>query len=212
MAKIKQQTLADQVYAQVKNEILNGNLKANDKISEEDLAELYGVSRTPIRDALKKLADYGLIKIVPRSHAIVNSVSSKEAKDIAKIRITLEQFSIDNLTDESLNQNFENLCRYASECQFALSMADKAKVFENDSLFHLTLIKATNNLTLIDLYNRIDAKVQLLRLEQDTSMEDLSKYISQHSEILNFLKNNKYEEAKDLLKNHIMHDITNHIS
>ena len=107
MAKIKQQTLADQVYFQVKNEILNGKFKANDKISEEDLADLYGVSRTPIRDALKKLADYGLIKIIPRSHAIVNSISPEEAEDIAKIRITLEQFSVDNLTIESLNENLK---------------------------------------------------------------------------------------------------------
>ncbi len=212
MAKIKQQTLADQVYFQVKNEILNGKFKANDKISEEDLADLYGVSRTPIRDALKKLADYGLIKIIPRSHAIVNSISPEEAEDIAKIRITLEQFSVDNLTIESLNENFENLCRYASECQFALSMSNKAKVFENDSLFHLTLIKATNNITLIELYNRLDAKVQLLRLEQDTSMDDLGKYISQHSEIINLLKNGEKGKVKELLNAHIMHDLTNHIN
>ncbi len=212
MAKIKQQSLADQVYSQVKDEILNGKLKANDRISEEDLAELYGVSRTPIRDALKKLADYGLIKIIPRSHAIVNSVSPEEAQDIAKLRITLEQFSIDNLTEESLNENFEDLCRYASECQFALSMSNKAKVFENDSLFHITLIKISNNYSLVDLYTRLDAKVQLLRLEQDTSMEDLTKYISQHNEIIDLLKKRKFNELKELLCSHIMHDLTNHIN
>ena len=91
-------------------------------------------------------------------------------------------------------------------------MSNKAKVFENDSLFHLTLIKATNNITLIELYNRLDAKVQLLRLEQDTSMDDLGKYISQHSEIINLLKNGEKGKVKELLNAHIMHDLTNHIN
>ncbi len=212
MAKIKQQTLAEQVYSQVKNDILNGNLKENDRISEEYLAELYGVSRTPIRDALKKLADYGLIKVIPRSHAIVNSVSSDEAADIAKLRVALEQFSIDNFTKDSFEKNYDTLCMYAQECENALKISNKAKVFENDTLFHLTLIKTTNNLSLIDLYNRLDAKVQLLRLEQNISINDLGKYISQHSQILELLKNSEYDKAKSLLNSHIYHDLTNHIN
>ncbi len=211
MAKIKQPSLSDLVYTQIKQQILNGELKAGDRIAEEDFAAEYGVSRTPIREALKKLTEYGLITIVPRSHAIVNSISIKEAEDIAKIRVTLEQFAIDNFESDTLSEKINLLNKFDKECQLALEMNDRAKLFENDSLFHSTLIEATNNSVLIDLFHRLDSKVQLLRLEQGASISELGKYISQHKYIIKCIKNNELVDAKDLLEQHIIHDLTSHI-
>lgn len=211
MAKIKQLSLSDLVYNQIKQQILNGELKAGDRIAEEDLASNYGVSRTPIREALKKLSEYGLITIIPRSHAIVNSISIKEAQDIAKIRVTLEQFAIENFATDSFDNKIKKLEKYDSECIEALKNNDKAKLFESDSLFHSSLIEATDNSVLIDLFHRLDSKVQLLRLEQGASVNELSSYIKQHKDIINYIKNNDLLQAKNMLKNHIIHDLTNHI-
>jgi len=211
MAKIKQPSLSDLVYTQIKQQILNGELKAGDRIAEEDFAAEYGVSRTPIREALKKLTEYGLVTIVPRSHVIVNSISIKEAEDIAKIRVTLEQFAIDNFESDTLSEKINLLNKFDKECQLALEMNDRAKLFENDSLFHSTLVEATNNSVLIDLFHRLDSKVQLLRLEQGASISELGKYISQHKYIINCIKNNELVDAKNLLEQHIIHDLTCHI-
>lgn len=211
MAKIKQLSLSDLVYNQIKQQILNGELKAGDRIAEEDLASNYGVSRTPIREALKKLSEYGLITIIPRSHAIVNSISIKEAQDIAKIRVTLEQFAIENFATDSFDNKIKKLEKYDSECIEALKNNDKAKLFESDSLFHSSLIEATDNSVLIDLFHRLDSKVQILRLEQGASVNELSSYIKQHKDIINYIKNNDLLQAKNMLKNHIIHDLTNHI-
>lgn len=211
MSKIKQLSLSDLVYNQIKQQILNGDLKAGDRIAEEDFAAEYGVSRTPIREALKKLTEYGLITIVPRSHAIVNSISIKEAQDIAKIRVTLEQFAVDNFAKETLLDKIDQLQQYDKACLNALEMKDKAKIFESDSLFHSTLVEATDNSVLIDLFHRLDSKVQLLRLEQAATIEDLGKYLNQHKDIIDYISNNELELAKELLKKHIIHDLTSHI-
>ncbi|WP_291637237.1 GntR family transcriptional regulator [Clostridium sp.] len=211
MAKIKQLSLSDLVYNQIKQQILNGDLKAGDRIAEEDFAAEYGVSRTPIREALKKLTEYGLITIVPRSHAIVNSISIKEAQDIAKIRVALEQFAIENFAQETLNEKIDKLQKYDNDCMEALKMQDKARLFESDSLFHSTLIEATDNTILVDLFHRLDAKVQLLRLEQAASIEELGKYLNQHKDIIKYISNNELIKAKELLSKHIIHDLTSHI-
>ena len=211
MSKIKQLSLSDLVYNQIKQQILNGDLKAGDRVAEEDFAAEYGVSRTPIREALKKLTEYGLITIVPRSHAIVNSISIKEAQDIAKIRVALEQFAVDNFSKETLIDKVDKLKELDKACLIALELKDKAKIFENDSLFHSTLVEATDNTVLIDLFHRLDSKVQLLRLEQAATIEELGKYLNQHKDIINFISNDEIELAKELLKKHIMHDLTSHI-
>jgi DNA-binding GntR family transcriptional regulator len=211
MSKIKQLSLSELVYNQIKQQILNGDLKAGDRIAEEDFAAEYGVSRTPIREALKKLTEYGLITIVPRSHAIVNSISIKEAQDIAKIRVALEQFAVDNFAKETLIDKVDKLKEYDKSCLNALELKDKAKIFESDSLFHSTLVEATDNTVLIDLFHRLDSKVQLLRLEQAATIEELGKYLNQHKDIIDFISNNEIELAKDLLKKHIIHDLTSHI-
>lgn len=211
MSKIKQLSLSDLVYNQIKQQILNGDLKAGDKIAEEDFATQYGVSRTPIREALKKLSEYGLITIVPRSHAIVNSISKKEAQDIAEIRVALEQFAIDNFDENILKEKLETLEKYDTECIEALMTNNKAKLFESDSLFHSTLIAATSNTILVDLFHRLDSKVQLLRLEQATSFSELGEYLKQHKVIINYIMNNDLIKAKELLKKHIFHDLTCHI-
>ena len=97
--KIVSTSLSDQAYELVKGEILKGTIKAGSKISEDALATQFGVSRTPIREAIRRLAEYGLVTLSPRSHAAVVKISDKAAQDIASLRINLEFFAIDNLQE-----------------------------------------------------------------------------------------------------------------
>ncbi|MCH3918306.1 MAG: GntR family transcriptional regulator [Spirochaetia bacterium] len=207
MSLIKQTSLADQVYEVLKEKILSKEIKGGEKIQEEELARQFGVSRTPIREAIRRLSEYGLVTLNPRTHAEVNKINDREALDIAKVRIALECFAIDNIDPKILELNFPTLSRHAADCFFAFSTGKRAEAFEYDSLFHSTLIKTTGNNALMDLYNRLDAKVQQLRIEQDEPDEELSMYIGQHGTLMQLLKDNKKQQAKELLKKHILHDM-----
>ena len=143
----------------------------------------------------------------PRSHSSVISLSTKESKDIAEFRVYLEDFAIDHIDEDSLKSNMETICKYASDCQYAFAIGNRAKAFELDSLFHLSLIGISNNTAMIDVYERLDAKIQLLRLSQNEQDEKLSSYLQQHMTLIEFLKKGKKEEAKSLLYDHIMHNI-----
>lgn len=201
----EQQSLADQVYARLKEEILSGELKGGMKIPEELLSEQFGVSRTPIREAIRRLNEYGLVTIVPRSHSFVTIVTEKEAEDIGRVRVALEQLAIESIDQKSYMAHVEDLSRYASTCQYAIGIGDRATVFEQDSLFHITLVKASNNNCLLDIYKRLDAKIQQLRIAQNLPDGDLSYYLNQHSQMMLLLKNGKKEACKALIADHIYH-------
>ena len=87
------QSISEKVYHHVKALILSGTLKSGEKISEAELAKYFRVSKTPVREALRKLAEYGLILIKPRSFAIVVTISDEEARDISLVRLWLERLS-----------------------------------------------------------------------------------------------------------------------
>ena len=202
---INKESLSDKVYALVKHQILSGELTGGMVISEEQLAQQFGVSRTPIREAIRRLSEYGLVIIKPRSHAMVYKVDEKEVKDIAKVRLALEELTIKSLTKEAVEQHIESLSRLAADCQYYMSIVNRAEVFVKDSEFHLELVKCTGNSALYDVYERLDAKVQLLRIAQNLDNTNLPKIIAQHITIIEALRNGDTESGLSLMREHINH-------
>lgn len=206
MPAIEKNSLADQVYTMLKEKILSGELTGGMKIPEESLAAEFGVSRTPIREAVRRLAEYGLVDVIPRSHAVVKKIGAKESHDIAIVRITLESLAIDTITSSSLSAHIKEISRYAAECQYAMSIGERATVFEQDSLFHLALVKASENDALYNICSRLDAQIQQLRIAQNLPNDQLAPYIAEHTRLMDLLREGKKEECKALLSEHILHD------
>jgi len=201
----RSQNLSDEIYNLLKSQILNGKLAGGEKIPEESLAKEFGVSRTPIREAVRRLGEYGLVDIKPRCYAVVSTITEKEAEEIARVRIDLECLAIDLITPESLEKNIKDLARHAAECQYALDIGDRAESFMQDALFHLSLVKASGNETLYSVYERLETKIQQLRINQNLIALALKDYTIQHGQIMNLLKEGKKEECKILMYEHIMH-------
>ena len=202
---INSESLADQVYSWLKSEILKGNIKGGEKSSEESLASKLGVSRTPIREALKRLSEYGIVAITPRSHAVVIKITDKDAEQIAKFRICLENFALDSLNVDVFKSKLNSLKTLASKVDEANSKGNRDKSFEIDSKFHSEIISCTCCAPLLDAYNRLSARIQLLRLNQDLYGEELAFFLAQHNTILQLIDEGKIEEAKTLQTYHILH-------
>ena len=203
--KTKGQNLSDEIYSLLKTQILNGKLAGGAKIPEEALAKQFGVSRTPIREAVRRLGEYGLVDIKPRCYAEVSSITEAEANDIARVRIDLECLAIDLITLQSFEDNIRDLARCAAECQFALDVGDRALSFEQDSLFHLALVRASGNGTLFSVYERLGARIQQLRINQNLHNIALKDYTIQHEQIMRLIREGKKKECKELIYEHIMH-------
>jgi DNA-binding GntR family transcriptional regulator len=205
--KIHRQSLSEQVYQYIKRLILSGEILGGERIPEEKVAKQFGVSRTPIREALSRLEDYGLIRIKPRSYAVVVALDPCEADQLAVIRAQLETLTVDLLTDCGTNDDFKALDFLAQECNALIAEGDIAAAFEKDSLLHLEIARRTGNRHLYEIYEKLDAKIQLLRLVLRLPLEKLILYIKHHDEIIRLMKERNKEAAVALMKHHVMNQL-----
>jgi len=207
MYTIERQSLADQVYYYIKRLILSGKLKGGEKIPEEKIAQQFGVSRTPIREALRRLNAYGLIHLEPRSYSIVLDLAPEEATQIARVRAQLERLSVELLTEKGAAEDFDALDRLAQECDKLLATGDLASTFEKDSQLHLEIARRTGNRHLYEIFEKIDAKMQLLRLILRLPLKQLHTFIGQHQELIRHMRQHNVEQAVALIHCHIMEQL-----
>lgn len=200
--------LSGQVYIYIKKMILSGEFGAGHKIHEEKVGQLFGVSRTPIREALKKLSEYGLVTLKPRSHAVVASLTKEEAVQLAHIRAQLETLSTKLLAEVGTNKDFDHLEALAQECDALIAEGDVAGAFEKDSLFHLEIAGRTGNTHLFEIIEKIDAKIQLSRLVIKLPINRLEKSINQHVTIVQTLRSRDRDLSELLMRHHILHQLS----
>ena len=207
MYEIHRQSLSDQVYHYIKRMILSGEIRGGEKIPEEKVAQQFGVSRTPIREALNRLEEYGLIRIKPRSYAVVVALEPQEASQLAIIRSQLETLAVSLLTDCGTEEDFRELDLLVQECNALIAEGDIAATFEKDSLLHLEIARRTGNRHLYEICEKLDAKVQLLRLVLRIPLKKLKHYVKHHDEIINAMKRRDKESAVALMRHHIMNQL-----
>lgn len=200
---------ADQVYNYVKDSILSGDLRQGDKIVEEKIAAEFGVSRTPIREALTRLQAYGLVHIKPRSYAEVVRLGAKEASDVAHLRLRLEQFAFQLLCAHAEESILAELQTIAEAAQDALGRGDKAGYFEADELFHERAAERCGNGELAAVYRQFGSKVQLLRIAQDVTVDRLDIYMRQHFDMIEMIRAQRCTAIGELLQIHVVHDLVN---
>lgn len=201
---IDRMSLSDRVYHYVKDLILSGELKGGERIPEEVVASRFGLSRTPVREAMRRLEEYGLIKIKPRTYAEVVSLLPDEAPEVAKLRSAIEVLAVGLLVERGSEEDFDELESIADRCREALRKGEIARTFELDSEFHLGVALRSRNSHLFELFEKLDAKVQLLRLVLKLPREHLTKFVAQHQLILNALRKRDRLSAQKLMESHIL--------
>jgi len=207
LSVIDRTSISDQVYYHIKKMILSGELTGGKRIPEERIAEHFKVSRTPVREAIRKLAAYGLVVIKPRSYAFVATLSPKEARDITEVRLSLEKLSFKAFCAVKTESRVEELRRLSRRCIEANRKADIASAHEFDSMLHLEIARATGNAELYRMLGMLDAKLQLLRLKQSIPSERLSHYFSQHEKLIDLLAAGDLAALEKMLDEHIVHDL-----
>ena len=107
--KINYTTVSESVYLWIKNAIINGDLKAGERLVQEDLTQNLGVSRTPVRDAFKRLESEGLVINRPRYGAVVFQPSKEQLVEIYKIRTLIEQYCVENTCKLASDKELDNI-------------------------------------------------------------------------------------------------------
>ncbi len=202
--KIEKVSLSRKVYLHIKSLILSGELKAGERIPEARIASRFGLSRTPIREALQRLEEYGLVQIKPRSYAQVATLPASAAEDIAALRATLEVLSVELFMNRNGKEDLQRLEQLAHQCEQHMKDGNIAEAFETDSEFHLAIAKGSGNEYVYEALYRLDSRIQLMRLAIHLPPDRLTQFIGQHRKILHALRSDDVDKCKELVRKHVL--------
>ncbi len=197
--------LRDAVFETLRDAILKGVLSPGQHLMEMQLAYQLGVSRTPVREAIRMLELEGLVNMVPRKGARVAAISEKSLCDVLEVRRALEELSVrlactrmgrDDLEKlDSINQQFIRSCQ----------SDDVVQIARIDESFHAVIYEAADNAKLLQLLNQMQNQMYRYRIEYIKMKERRQILVEEHKKIIHSLARRDADVAAEATRTHIAH-------
>lgn len=203
LATDKYLPLRDVVFQTLREAILRGNIKPGERLMEIQLSQQLGVSRTPVREAIRMLELEGLVNMTPRKGAAVAAISEKSLRDVLEVRCALEELSVRLACERMSWEQFEQL--RASNVKFAqvAEGEDITEIAKSDEAFHDIIYYSTDNDKLILLLNQLREQMYRYRIEHIKIKERRSMLIREHQEIIDALRERDSQTAVLVMRRHI---------
>lgn len=195
--------LRDVVFNTLRQAILKGELAPGERLMEIQLAVRLGVSRTPIREAIRKLELEGLVLMIPRKGAEVAKISEKSLRDVLEVRRSLEELAIELACQRMLPDAVEELEQRQEEFKNAVLNGNPMEIAETDEAYHDVIYKGTCNDRLIQMINNLREQMYRYRLEYIKDEDKRQILLLEHDHILEAVRRRKVEEAKEAMREHI---------
>lgn len=195
---------SDQLIEQLKHEIFSGLLKPGDQLEESDLAARFGVSRTPIREAIRSMVDCGLLETRPRKGAIVRVLTAKELNDLFEVAAELEGMACRLASDLLTQSNKKEIQAGLDLCSHTAEAEDIPAYANANLTFHRAIHKASGNAWLIDQLAQIEARINVYRLMPYDVVGRLEKSLEEHKDICGAILAKDGLRANYLMRDHMM--------
>jgi len=199
-------TLSQSIYNYLKKSIVDGHFKVKQRINENEIAEVFQVSRTPVREAVTQLAAEGLVEIDPHHGVLVKDVSLKEIKDILEVISSLESLAIDLAVDHIDEEELKRLEKMNSKLEHYYQQKDIEKYMNLNFEFHKRIWNhAYNNFLLHCLQTCLLTQIKRYRSifkHGYEKTEILEKSMREHKKILEALKSKDKKKLKTLAIEH----------
>lgn len=195
--------LHDVVFQTLRTAILKGDLKPGERLMELQLASKLGVSRTPIREAIRMLEQEGLAIIIPRKGAEVARMTEKDMEDVLQIRCSLEELAV-RLACQNITQMEMQELRVAMEqFQEKTTTEDIAAIAQADVNFHDVLYKSADNPKLLGLLNNLREQMYRYRVEYLKNPSIYQQLITEHRQLYETVKMQDAEKAAAYTRMHL---------
>lgn len=195
--------LRDVVFNTLRQAILKGELAPGERLMEIQLAEKLGVSRTPIREAIRKLELEGLVLMIPRKGAEVAKISEKSLRDVLEVRRSLEELAIELACQRMSEEEMDELEQVQNHFREAISRGEAMAIAETDEHYHDIIYHGTGNEKLVQMLNNLREQMYRYRLEYIKDEDKRQVLLVEHEHILIALKNRNIADAKNAAREHI---------
>ena len=184
------------LFETLRNDILTQKIENGAKLTEQNVCNMYGVSRTPVREAFQKLELDGLIDIVPNKGAYVRGLSLQDIKDMYELRKAYEvicvQFAIDRITDEDM----EKLRESYDLMEFFRIREDSGKFLDMNTRFHQIIYNSTGNRMLQHVLTSYQVYTKNTKLNHSYISQYYDEVLEEHKAIYEAIANKDKEAAK----------------
>lgn len=195
--------LRDVVFHTLRQAILRGELEPGERLMEIHLAQRLGVSRTPIREAIRKLELEGLVVMIPRRGAVVASITEKDMKDVLEVRRTLEMLAVEVACDRISPEELQKLREASEMFQATCDSGDLIRLAQADVAFHEVIYNATGNQRLVTTLNNLREQMYRYRMEQLKDTSSYERLREEHIRIYNGIRTKDKEMACRAIREHI---------
>ncbi len=187
--------LHDGVVERLRQMIIRCELKPGERLAEQDLGTIFGVSRTPLREALKLLAAEGLVEIRPHKGAIIADISLEEIADTFDVMSALEAMAGPLICERISNKNLAELTAIVEAMDACHDSNDIGEYFSLNRLFHLSVIQLSGNRVLLRTYEEHFGKLQRARYLVNSNHERWQESSAEHQWILEALKSRDHRSG-----------------
>jgi len=192
-------TLRERILSTIRAAIVNGEIRPGTRIMEPELADRFGISRTPIREAIRQLESEGLISVIPRKGAIVASISPQDISNFYELKMILEghaaRLAAKNLTENDLAK-METVNR---QIEAASAKKNLSRVLDLQNEFHEIFLRACGNDKLLAIVQNLVMQFQRIRL-MPAMLGRIKGSIRQHTEIIEAFRRKDAARAEELVR------------
>lgn len=195
--------LRDVVFNTLRQAILTGEFTPGERLMEIALAERLGVSRTPVREAIRKLELEGLVVMIPRKGAEVAKITEKDLRDVLEVRCALEELSASLACERITEEEKKELKQALESFEEAIKSGEVSFIVDKDVEFHDVIFRTTKNERLIQMLNNLREQMYRYRMEYAKDEDYHDVLLKEHREIYDAIVQNNQELAMNTVKKHI---------
>lgn len=201
---LRQPPAAERVYTHVKQAVLDRRYEGGMLLTEGELAQAVGVSRTPVREALLRLEVEGLLKLYPKKGALVLPVSAQEITDVVETRLLVEQHAVRKSAEPVHAGLITRLGELLEEQRAHAAAGDLPSFAVSDRCFHAEIVRSTGNEILTRLYDQLrDRQLRMGVAMMHAQPDRMAKSIAEHSEIMETVRSGDADAAADAVRRHV---------
>jgi DNA-binding GntR family transcriptional regulator len=203
LSRMRDSSTRSQVHAQLRGEIVSLEMVPGQVLSESELADQYGVSRTPVREALIRLADENLVEVVPQLGTFVSRISVRDVTEAQFIRETLERASLPHAIKRLTADEEAHLRSLLAKQSDAGRRGDLTEWFSTDEQLHRALLEIAGHPKTWSVVSSIKAHLDRVRILSLPDPKILASMHSQHATLVDHVSNKRTRQADKLLTEHL---------
>ncbi len=193
-------TLREKILETIREAILKGTLKPGEKVAEPELAERFGISRTPIREAFRQLESEGYLTVIPRKGAVVAALSEQDVQEFYAIKSILEGYAAELAATRLSEKEIEKLEAINQRLKMLAEEGDVKVFFRVHNEFHALFLKAAGNSKLCELIQQLGLKFNRLRMASLSVAGRMAISVAEHDKLLTAFRNHDGDQAEHLVK------------